>query len=157
MNKLILFFNSLDRRERLILLIGLYSLVIIIGVFGLLLPILDKKKEVEKRINKEFQNYYELVKLTEKYLSFKKQFLPTEKLSLDFISKISKKANLKPYSLKKIDEGKFEILFENTSGNQFTRFLKLLNENNLSVEEIDIYIEKGNIKRGKIIISNSQL
>ncbi len=157
MNKLILFFNSLDRRERLILLIGLYSLVIIVGVFGLLLPILDKKREVEKRINKEYQNYYELVKLTEKYLSFKKQFLPTEKTNLDFISEISKKANLKPYSLKKIGEGKFEILFENTSGNQFMRFLKLLNENNLSVEEIDIDIEKGNIKRGKIIISNSQL
>ena len=64
---------------------------------------------------------------------------------------------MKPYSLKKIDEGKFEILFENTSGNQFTRFLRLLNENNLSVEDIDIDIEKGNIKKGKVIISNSQL
>ncbi len=157
MNKLILFFNSLDRRERLILLIGLYSLVIIIGVFGLLLPILDKKEEVEKRINKEFQNYYELVKLTEKYFSLKKQFLPTEKMNLDFISEISKKVNLKAYSLKKIDEGKFEILFENTSGNQFTRLLKLLNENNLSVEDIDIDIENGSIKRGKIVISNNRL
>ncbi len=157
MNKLILFLNSLDRRERLILLIGFYSLVVIIGVFGLLLPILDKKKEVEKRINKEFQNYYELIKLTEKYLSFKRQFLSTEKTNLDFISEISKKANLKPYSLKKIDEGKFEILFENTSGNQFIRFLKLLNGNNLSVEEIDIDIEKGSIKKGKIIISNNHL
>ncbi len=153
MNKILIFFNSLSKREKVILIIGLYLTTVIIGIFFSLNTILKKREALEKKIDKEFQKYYELVKLTNKYLSLKKSIQPTEKLDIDFVSKLMDKANFKASSIKKLSNNQIELTFENISGDSFINFLKVVKDNNLSVKAVDLEIEKDTIMKGKVILT----
>ena len=157
MNKIIIFLNSLSKREKIVLIIGLYLTTVIIGIFFSLNTILKKREILDKKIDKEFQKYYELVKLTDKYLSIKKSVQPTEKLDIDFISKLMNKTNFRANSIKKLSNNQIELIFENISGDIFITFLKVIKDNNLSVKTVELEIEKDIIKRGKVILTIENL
>lgn len=157
MNKIIIFLNSLSKREKIVLIIGLYLTTVIIGIFFSLNTILKKREVLDKKIDKEFQKYYELVKLTDKYLSIKKSVQPTEKLDIDFISKLMNKTNFRANSIKKLSNNQIELIFENISGDIFITFLKVIKDNNLSVKTVELEIEKDIIKRGKVILTIENL
>jgi len=157
MNKIIIFLNSLSKREKIVLIIGLYLTTVIIGIFFSLNTILKKREILDKKIDKEFQKYYELVKLTDKYLSIKKSIQPTEKLDIDFISKLMNKTNFRANSIKKLSNNQIELIFENISGDIFITFLKVIKDNNLSVKTVELEIEKDIIKRGKVILTIENL
>jgi len=157
MNKIIIFLNSLSKREKIVLIIGLYLTTVIIGIIFSLNTILKKREILDKKIDKEFQKYYELVKLTDKYLSIKKSVQPTEKLDIDFISKLMNKTNFRANSIKKLSNNQIELIFENISGDIFITFLKVIKDNNLSVKTVELEIEKDIIKRGKVILTIENL
>ncbi|WP_029520887.1 type II secretion system protein GspM [Persephonella sp. IF05-L8] len=145
MKRLLLFINSLEERERYVLIGGLYAVIIIVGIFFITSYMLTKIDRLEKKLSREINNYVQLQKIVQEY----KQYKPTVKpvLSLTKIEEIAMKVGAKSniVSIKPYQQGEFiEISFEKLSADQISRFLRKIKENGYIAQFIDISDPKGN-------------
>ena len=145
MKRLLLFINSLEERERYVLIGGLYAVIIIVGIFFITSYMLTKIDRLEKKLSREMNNYIQLQKIVQEY----KQYKPTVKpvLSLTKIEEIAMKVGAKSniVSIKPYQQGEFiEISFEKLSADQISRFLRKIKENGYIALFIDINDPKGN-------------
>ncbi|WP_457644419.1 type II secretion system protein GspM [Persephonella sp.] len=147
MKRLVLFINSLEQRERIVLFIGIYASIIIGGVLLLGSYNLEKIKMMEKKINREIENYVELQRIVNQYKKFSPS-MKNERLSLSLVEELAEKAGiksniltLKPYQQ---DFNSVEISFEKISGDQLVVFLKKVKEKGFYVLSLNINDPKGN-------------
>ncbi|WP_457640540.1 type II secretion system protein GspM [Persephonella sp.] len=149
MKRIILFINSLEQREKIILLAGIYAFIIIAGIFIATSYLLDRIDKTEKKINREIQSYIELQKIVSEY----KRYRPStkkESLSLSTVEEIAEKSgiksnilSLKPYQQ---DYNSVEVSFEKISGDRLILFLKQIKEKGFYVLSLSINDPKGNRK-----------
>ncbi|WP_456401667.1 type II secretion system protein GspM [Persephonella sp.] len=149
MKRLILFINSLEQREKVFLIGGIYLSIIILGIFILGSYNYERIKTLEKKISLETEKYVELQKLIAEYKNLKPQS-NFETLSLskveDFASDTGIKNNivsLKPYQH---ENNSIEVSFEKISGDQLVTFLKKIKNEGYFVNSININDPKGNGK-----------
>ncbi|WP_457623593.1 type II secretion system protein GspM [Persephonella sp.] len=149
MKRLILFINSLEQREKIVLIGGIYLSIIILGIFILGSYNYERIKTLEKKISLETEKYVELQKLIAEYKNLKPQS-NFETLSLskveDFASDTGIKNNivsLKPYQH---ENNSIEVSFEKISGDQLVTFLKKIKNEGYFVNSININDPKGNGK-----------
>ena len=145
MKRLILFINSLEERERYILIGGVYAVIIIIGIFFITSYMLTRIDKLEKKLSREINNYVQLQKIIQEYKRYKPSVKPV--LSLTKIEEIAMKAGAKSniVSIKPYQQGEsIEVSFEKLSADQISRFLKKIKENGYIAQFIDINDPKGN-------------
>jgi len=143
--RLILFINSLEQREKYVLLGGIYAFIIIVGIFISAFYLLSKIDKTEKRLNKEINNYIQLQKIIQEYKRYKPPTKP--ELSLSKIEDIALKTGIKSnvVSIKPYQQGQsIEVSFEKLSSDRLYRFLRKIKENGYIAEYIDINDPKGN-------------
>lgn len=143
--KISLYLNSLEKRERLILLTGIYISILIIGIFFITFPMIEKVKKLDKRINNEIKNYRELMKITSEYLLYKSAKIP---VSLSIIEKIAEDSGIKDKisSLKPSGNNSIELFMEQVEGQKLSYFLQNLKRKNLKIISFSMNDPKGNEK-----------
>ncbi len=147
MKKYLLYFNSLETRERYTLLAGIYALILIVGLFFITMPLIEKIKKIDLRIEKEVQNYNTLIKLASEYISYRPKYKKVN-LSLSFVEKIASKTGIKENisSLKPTSDGGVEVSFEKVDGNKLSEFIKKIKGKNLNIKTFYMEDIKGNGK-----------
>ncbi|SNZ06468.1 general secretion pathway protein M [Persephonella hydrogeniphila] len=145
MNRILLFFESLENRERIVLITGVYFVIVVV-FFVLPAGYLFKKIEtLEKRIKIEEKRYIQLQKIVNRYKNIK----PKERytLSLSVIDKIAGKSGVREFvvSIKPVDRG-IEVVMEKTEPEKLFDFLKEIKKKGFSVSSISINDPKGNKK-----------
>jgi general secretion pathway protein M len=145
MKKLMLYLNSLELRERIVFILGLYAVIIIVGVFMVTDANIKRIEKVDDRISKEIQNYNQLVKLASEYISFKPRYKKVD-ISLSFIETLARKKGIKENitSLKPYQQGSVEISFEKVDGIRLTEFIKAVKEKNLKIMAFSMEDPRGN-------------
>jgi len=157
LKRLHLFIESLEEREKYIFIVGIYAFIIIVGIFFITFEMLPKIDKLEKRLEKEINNYVQIQEVIHEYKIYKPLAKP--ELSLSEIEEIARKINIKSnmISIKPYQQGKFiEVSFEKLSGQQIYRFLRKIKENGYIAEYIDINDPKGNGKYTMRIILGTQ-
>ena len=145
MKRFVLYLESLEKRERFLLIAGLYGIVIVVGIFFLTMPNIQKIEKIDKKISKEMERYNYLLKLTSQYITFKPVYKKGN-LSLSFIENLAKNTGVYEYitSLKPFKKDSVELTFERIDGNRLTNFIKLLKNNNLKITSFSMEDPKGN-------------
>ena len=151
MKKLILYLNSLEKREKYTLLLGLFFIVIVVGVFFITIPLYQKSQTLEKKLNTEIQNFQELKKLASEYAGIKKINPEKPEITLSEIETLSKEVGIrknittiKPITLA---EGQgIEINMKDADANRLISFLKNLKRKGYLIKTISISDPKGNRK-----------
>ncbi len=145
MKKLMLYLNSLELRERVVFVLGLYAVIIIVGVFMITDANIKRIEKIDSRISKEIQNYNQLVKLASEYISFKPRYKKVD-ISLSFIETLARKKGIKENitSLKPYQQGSVEISFEKVDGIRLTEFIKAVKEKNLKITAFSMDDPRGN-------------
>jgi general secretion pathway protein M len=142
--KLEIFFSALEEREKVILIIGAYAVVIILGIFFITDKNVRKYLALEKKLDREIKNYIELKELASEYMALKGVRHQTKNVSLKDIENLARKIGIKNkiVSLKPFQEG-IEISLDNLTGNEVIRLIRTLKREGLNVSKISIE------KRGK--------
>ncbi|WP_457625165.1 type II secretion system protein GspM [Persephonella sp.] len=145
MNRILLFFESLENRERVILIAGIYF-VVFVGLFIIPASYLMKKIErLEKKIQTEEKKYIRLQQIIYRYSKAK----PREKnvLSLSVIDKLAGESGIREnvVSIKPTENG-IEVVVENVDPDNLFEFLKRIKKKGFSVSSISINDPKGNRK-----------
>jgi general secretion pathway protein M len=151
MKRLILYLNSLEKREKYTLLLGMSAVVLIVGVFFITIPLYKKAESLEKKLNTEIRNFQELKKLASEYAGIKKINPEKPEITLSEIETLSKEVGIrknittiKPITL---TEGQgIEISMKDTDANKLIRFLKNLKRKGYLIKTISISDPKGNKK-----------
>jgi len=151
MKKLILYLNSLEKREKYTLLLGIFFIVIVVGVFFITIPLYQKSQTLEKKLNTEIQNFQELKKLASEYAGIKKINPEKPEITLSEIETLSKEVGIrknittiKPITLA---EGQgIEINMKDADANRLISFLKNLKRKGYLIKTISISDPKGNRK-----------
>ncbi len=145
MKKLILYINNLELRERIILIVGIYAVIIIVGIFMITAANLDRLEKIDKRISKEIENYHQLIDLASQYISFKPNYKKVD-ISLSFIESLARDKGIKENitALKPYQQNSVEISFEKVEGTKLTEFVKALKEKNLRLTAFSMEDPKGN-------------
>lgn len=146
MSKIIFFLESLEKRERLVLIIGIYFLIIV-GFFLIPLLYLSINVEIlEEKIKKEQMKYMELKKLVEKYKVLKPKGQSIS-LSLSIVDKIVKESELENniVSIIPTQDG-IEVSMEDVKPDRFFDFLKKVKEKGFFVLSVSINDPKGDNK-----------
>ncbi len=143
--------NSLERRERFILIVGLIATVLIVGIYFITLPLYEKTEKLEKQLKKEIQNYKELVRLASEYASIKPSIVKQGSISLSEIESISSSLGLKKSitSIKPITfegEDSIEIMMKDAPADSVLKFLIEIEKKGYKVKFISLYDPKGNKK-----------
>ena len=151
MKKIILYINSIEKRERYVLLLGAFVVVFIVGIFFLTAPLYEKTRILEKKLNREIQNFEELKKLASEYASMKKINVIKPEITLSEIESLSKEFEIKKNitSIKPItlSEGQgIEINMKDAQAEKVINFLKSLKKKGYSIKTITISDPKGNRK-----------
>ncbi len=146
MKKIFLYFNSLETRERYLLLAGIYAVIIIVGVFFITIPMYEKLQKIDAKIQREIENYNQLIKLASEYIVYKPKYKKTD-LSLSFIEKLAKETGIKDSisSLKPVSDG-IEISFEQVDGHSLAIFIQKIKKKNLKIKSFYMEDIKGNGK-----------
>ncbi len=145
------FLNSLERRERFILVAGLVITVVTVGIFFITIPLYEKNKKLEKQLKKELENYRELVKLASEYASIRPNVVRQGSISLSEIESISSKLGLKSSitSIKPITfegEDSVEIMMKDAPADSVINFLMEVEKKGYRIKFISMYDPKGNRK-----------
>ncbi|ACO03025.1 MAG TPA: hypothetical protein DEP48_05415 [Persephonella sp.] len=147
MKRLILFINSLEQRERVVLFIGIYAFILIGGVLLAGSYNLERLEKVEKKIKKEIESYVELQKIINQYRSYSPS-VKGDRLSLSKVEELAEKAGIKSniLSLKPYQQNfnSIEVSFEKISGEQLVSFLKSVKEKGFYILSLSISDPKGN-------------
>jgi general secretion pathway protein M len=151
MKRLILYLNSLEKREKYTLLLGMSAVVLIVGVFFITIPLYKKAESLEKKLNTEIRNFQELKKLASEYAGIKKINPEKPEITLSEIETLSKEVGIrknittiKPITL---TEGQgIEISMKDTDADKLIRFLKNLKRKGYLIKTISISDPKGNKK-----------
>ncbi len=145
MKKLVLFLASLEKRERFILIAGLYSVILIVGIFFITLPLWNRIERLDRRIIKETENYTQLIKLVSEYISYRPSYEKRE-LTLSFIENLARKNEIKENitSLKPFQKGSIEITLEKVDGKKLSSFIKDIKKKNLRLLSFSMNDIKGN-------------
>lgn len=154
MKKALLYFNNLETRERYILLIGIYAVIIIVGLFFITIPLYKKLQKIDAKIQKETENYTQLVKLASEYIVYKPKYKKVN-LSLSFIENLAKETGIKENisSLKPVSNG-VEVSFEQVNGENLAAFIQKIKKKNLKISSFYMEDIKGNGKLNvRLIVS----
>ncbi len=151
MKKLLLFLNSLEKREKYTVLLGVFVVIVVIGVFFITIPLYKKSQLLEKKLNTEIQNLQELKKLASEYAGIKKINPEKPEITLSEIETLSKEVGIrknittiKPITL---TEGQgIEINMKDADANKLINFLKILKRRGYLIKTISISDPKGNKK-----------
>ncbi len=142
-----IFFQALEEREKLILILGSYGIVIIIGIFFITDMNLKKLKKLDEKLDKEISNYLELKEIASEYIALKGT--PSAKeVSLKYIEQLTRQAGIrdKIKYIKPYEDG-IEIQLENLTSKQLINFLKTLKKNELNISKLSIEkLKEDNIK-----------
>ncbi len=154
MKKFLLYFNSLETRERYLLLAGIYAVIIIVGVIFITIPLYEKLQKIDRKILKEIENYNQLVKLASEYIVYKPKYKKID-LSLSFIENVAKETGIKDSisSLKPVSDG-VEVSFEQVDGHSLATFIQKIKKKNLKIKSFYMEDIKGNGKLNvRLVIS----
>jgi len=147
------YFNSLEEREKYILIAGLYAVLIIGGIFLLTDKNFQTFQKVDKKWERELANYMELRKLASEYLSYKKITPAGRKISLKNIEDLAREVGIKDKIVfLKPFEKEIEIRLRNLTGAEIIKFLKVLHKRGLNISRISIEKERENSFRVKLSI-----
>ncbi len=151
MKKVILYLNSLEKRERYTLLIGIFFVVFVLGIFLVTIPLYQKAQILDKKLNIEIQNFQELKKLASEYAGIKKINPERPEITLSEIETLSKEVGIrknittiKPITL--VDGQGIEISMKDADANKLINFLKNLKRKGYLIKTISISDPKGNRK-----------
>jgi len=134
MRRFLIYIENLEYREKWILIVGIYLIILIVGVFFITMPLKNRLFTLEKKVNTEIENYRNLADTASEYLSLKGNY--TEKdLSLSEIEKIATTAKVKEniVSLKPINGENIEISLEGISWKRLVNFIKRLKMNGYTI------------------------
>ncbi len=145
MKRLILYLESLEKRERILLFLGIYGVIFILGIFYITVPNINKLEGLDRKIVKEIQDYHRLLKLTSQYISYKPKYREVS-LSLSFVENLAEKAGIKDNitSLKPYRKGSIEVSFEKVDGERLTSFISYIKRKNLKITYFSMEDPKGN-------------
>ncbi len=151
MRKIILFLNSLEKRERLLLIIGIYAVIIIIGIFFITLPLYNSNKKLENILETEISKFNELKELASKYQGTAKNKIEKLNISLSEIENLSMQVGIKDKisSIKPITFGEEKGIEINIKGADYQKvfeFLVKIKKKGYSIKSISINDPKGNGK-----------
>ncbi len=151
MKKIILYLNSLEKREKYILLTGIFVVIFIFGIFFVTVPLYNKAQTLEKKLNTEIKNFQELKKLASEYAGIKKINPERPEITLSEIETLSKQVGIrnnittiKPISL--VEGQGIEISMKDADADKLLRFLKNLKRKGYLIKTISISDPKGNRK-----------
>ncbi len=139
MRKIFLYLDSLEKREKIVLIFALYIILIIVGLFFVIFPLLSEIQKLDRIIYKEKQNYRKLLELASEYKQLKQENFSNE-LSLTFIENLAQKLGIKENItyIKPYQEKGVEVYFENIKGDEFIKFIKKIKEKEFYISFINI-------------------
>ncbi len=151
MKKIILYLNSLEKREKYTLLLGLFIVVIVVGVFFISIPLYKKSQNLERSLNTEIEKFQQLKKLASEYAGIKKINPEKPEITLSEIETLSKQVGIRKNitTIKPIflTEGQgIEISMKDAEADKLIRFLKNLKKKGYLIKTISISDPKGNKK-----------
>ena len=142
--KIYFYLNSLDERQRNILLFGVFFVIIFVGIAFITIPNYNSLNKVKSRFYLEIKRYNELRKLGGEYRivsnnSYKKK-IP---LTLSRINTILLNLNLKEYlqsirPLNKQNKKAFELVFSKLNPDQLALFINEIKKENYRVYFISV-------------------
>ncbi|NPA51910.1 MAG: type II secretion system protein M [Aquificae bacterium] len=155
------FLNTLENRERYILLVGIFVTVIIIGVYFITLPLYEKNKKLKEILNREIQNYNELLKLASEYASIKPSVVQHKTISLSEIENLSQLHGIKQNitAIRPIifeGEKSVEVMIKDAPANKVLDFFTELEKAGYKLKFISIYDPKGDGKLTVRIVIGEQ-
>ncbi|SNR80538.1 type II secretion system protein GspM [Desulfurobacterium atlanticum] len=144
------YFFSLQEKERFLLIVMIYA-VIILGGFFIVLPTALNFSEGKRKILKEkVFEYYHFKELLASYIPLESK---KSKVTISQISNIAQKTGMKQYiSLIKPMEKGFEIKVSDAPFNTFSAFLKALKKEGISVVSLNVNTITGDVK-GYLVVS----
>ncbi len=150
-DKVTTFINTLETRERIILLSGIIIALLIVGIYFITLPLYEKNKKLKEQLNKELQNYTQLVKLASEYASIKPSVVKQKEISLAEIERMSQLFGVKQNitSIRPIvfeGEKSIEVMMKDAPAQKVLNFFKELEKNGYKLKLVSIYDPKGNGK-----------
>ncbi len=151
MKRLILFLNSLEKRERTILIIGMYAVIIIVGIFFITLPLYEKNQKLKQILNKEISKFNELKELASTYQGTAKNKIEKLNISLSEIESLSLQVGIKDKisSIKPISFGNekgIEINIKEADSTKVFKFLVEIKRKGYLIKAISINDPKGDGK-----------
>ncbi|WP_457639347.1 type II secretion system protein GspM [Persephonella sp.] len=134
MRQILLYLENLEKRERYILIGGLYAVIIIVGLFFTALPTYEKIQQTERKITKEMENYRQLMEAVSVYLSVKGSVRKKE-ISLSQIEKIATATGVKDriILLKPYQDAGVEVSLEEVNWSSLVSFLKRVKQENYTL------------------------
>ena len=150
LNKVKTYFFSLQEKERFLLIIMVYA-VIILGGFFIVLPAVLNFSEGKRKILKEkISEYYQFKELLASYIPSENR---KAKITISQISDIAQRTGMKRYiSLIKPVEKGFEVKVSDAPFDAFSTFLKTLKKKDISVVSLNINTVTGAVK-GYLVVS----
>lgn len=151
MNRLVIFFENISDREKKILIIGIYSVVFIVGFY--LLDFSYKRiNSLERKLELEKQKYIELNRTILEYKARKGTYT-NRNLTLSEIDLIAKQTNTKQniVSIKPLMENQVEVILEKTNPEDFLNFIQKLKLKKARVTFLKIERIKGKINSRLVI------
>ncbi len=148
--KLKLYFQSLQDRERYLIIFLVYG-IIFLGGFFLAVPYFfsssNRQKEILKQKVEQFYQFKSLIAV------YSPKTLSRKHLTLSDISRIAVDTGIKSYilSIKPVENG-FEIRIDNAEKVVFSSFLKGLKKEKTNIDAVHINLITGKVK-GTVVVS----
>jgi len=149
-DRLQIYLNSLEKREKITLFLGLFLALIIVNVFFISIPLVEKIKKLDKKIQQEIQNYTELMELASRYISIKGKHVDVSLSAVERVASISNvKGNIT--SIKTVGNKDVELFLEDVKGENLANFIKKLNQRGFIIKSFSMDDVKG-LKKYKVRI-----